>query len=155
MKQFAGKARQSVLNCLKSKSITARVLNNGFKASVRSKTNILNTGKRHPSLFADLWVMKFKPFSGKVRQSISNYLNLKLIIGRTLEEDLQATSSSKTNVLSVFFYKFLSDEFETVLRKSKVKRSKPFKSEVGFRKHSRKWFSSYLEVKNECSEFFI
>ena len=50
------------------------------------------------------------------------------------------------------FFLFLRDELETIFWKSEAKRSKLFKSKFGHRKFLRKWFSSYLELKNECSE---
>ena len=101
---------------------------------------------------------KLKPFSGKVRQSIQNYWNQNLIIGSFLENGFEATLSSKTNVVSVWkehfsvFCKFLSDEVETIFWESEAKRSELFKSKFGHRKLLRKWFWSYLELKNECSE---
>ena len=112
------------------------------------------------SYFANLWATKSKLFSGKARQSIQNYLNQNLVIGSFLENDFEATLSSKTNVLSVWkehfskFCKFLSDEVETIFRESETKRLKLFKSKFGRRKLLRKWFWSYLELKNECSERF-
>ena len=108
--------------------------------------------------FANFWVTKLKPFSGKVRQSIQNYWNQNLIIGSFLENGFEATLSSKTNVLSVWkvhfsvFSKFLSDEVETIFWESEAKHSKLFKSKFGHRKLLRKWFWSYLELKNQCCE---
>ena len=55
------------------------------------------------------------------------------------------------NILQIFA-KFLSDEVETIFSKSKAKRSKLFKEQFGHSKLLRKWFWSYLELKNECSE---
>ena len=55
------------------------------------------------------------------------------------------------NILQIFA-KFLSDEVETIFSKSKAKRSKLFEVKFGNRKLLRKWFWSYLELKNECSE---
>ena len=49
------------------------------------------------------------------------------------------------------FCKFLSYEVATVFSKSEAKHWKLFKSEVGHMKHFRKWFGSYLEVKNEIA----
>ena len=101
---------------------------------------------------------KLKPFSGKVRQSVQNYLNQNLVIESFLENGFEATFSSKMNVLSVWkehvlvFCKFWSDEVETVFWESKAKCSKLFKSKFGHRKLLRKWFWSYLELKNECSD---
>ena len=106
--------------------------------------------------FANFWVTKLKPFSGKVRQSIQNYWNQNLIIGSFLENGFEATLSSKTNVLSVWkgnfsiFCKFLSDEINTIFWESEAKCSRLFKSKFGHRKFLGKWFWSYLELKNEC-----
>ena len=108
--------------------------------------------------FANVWVTKLKPFSGKVRQSDQNCLNQNVSIGSFLENGFEATLSSKTNVLSVgkrhfsIFWKCLSDEVETIFRESEAKRSKLFKSKFGHRKLLRKWFWNYLELKNECPE---
>ena len=108
--------------------------------------------------FANLWVTKLKPFSGKVRQSVQNYLNQNLVIGSFLENGFEATLSSKANVVSVWkghfsvFWKFLSDEVETVFWESEAMRPNLFKSKFGHRKLPRKWFWSYLQLKNECSE---
>ena len=51
--------------------------------------------------FRNFWVKQEKPFSGKVRQSVQNYLNQNLIIGSFLENGLEGTLSSKTKVLSI------------------------------------------------------
>ena len=109
-------------------------------------------------IFANFWVTNLKPFSGKVRESVQIYLNQNFVIRTFLENGFGATLSSKTNVLSIWkgyfsdFCRFLSDEFETIFWKSEGKRSKIFKSKFGHRKLLRKWFSSNLELKNECSE---
>ena len=69
---------------------------------------------------------------------------------------VNCTLSSKSKVLSVwkgrfpFFWKFLSDEVETIFWEAK--RSKLFKSKFGHRKLFRKWFWIYLELKNKCFE---
>ena len=46
----------------------------------------------------------------------------------------------------------MSDEVETIFSKSKAKRLKLFKEKFDHRKLLRKWFSYYVELKNECSE---
>ena len=46
-------------------------------------------------IFANPWVMKLKPFSGKVRQSFQNYLNKSLVIGSFLENGLEANWAQK------------------------------------------------------------
>ena len=95
---------------------------------------------------------------GKGRQILQDNLNSKLVIGSFIENDFEATLSSQTNVLSVWqghfsiFCKVLSDEVETVFWESEAKHEQLFKSKFGHRKLLRKWFWSYLELKNECSE---
>ena len=95
--------------------------------------------------FANIWVMKLKPFYGKVRQSAQNYLNQNLVIGSFLENGFEATLSSKINVVTVWkehfsvFCKFLSDEVETIFCGSDTKRSKLFKSKFGHRKLLSVW----------------
>ena len=107
---------------------------------------------------ANFCVTKLKPLFGKRRQSFRNYLSQNLVIGSFLENGFEATLSSKANVLSVWknhipnFGKFLCDEVETIFKESDAKLSKLFKSKFGHRKLLRKWFSSYLELKNECPE---
>ena len=109
-------------------------------------------------LFAIFWVTKSKPFSWKVRQNIKNCLDQNLVIGSFLENGFEATLTSKSNVLSVWkehfsvFCKFLSDVVETVSWESKTEPSRSFKLKVGHRRFFRKWFWSYLELKNEWSE---
>ena len=72
------------------------------------------------SFFANFWVTKLKPFSGKVRQGVQNCLNHNLVIGSFLENDFEATLSSKTNVLSIWkghfsvLCKFLRDKVKTI-----------------------------------------
>ena len=48
-----------------------------------------------------------------------------------------------------FFCKLLSDKVETIFWKSEAKRSRLFKSKFGYRKPVRKWFWTYLGLKNE------
>ena len=41
--------------------------------------------------FANFWVTKLKPFSGKARQSFQNYLNQDLVLGSFLENGFEDT----------------------------------------------------------------
>ena len=108
--------------------------------------------------FANFWVTKLKPFSGKVGESVKIYLNQSLFIRTFFENGFGATSRSKTKFLSVWknhisvFGKFLSDEVETIFTESDAKLSKLFKSKSGHRKLLTKLFWSYLQLKNECPE---
>ena len=103
--------------------------------------------------FANSWVTKLKPFSGKMRQSAQDYLSQNLAIGCFFGDSFEVALTSKMNVVSVLkeyfsvFCKFLSDEVENILRESDAKRSKLLKSKFGHRKLLRKWFWSYLSSK--------
>ena len=93
---------------------------------------------------------------GKAFKSV----NPKLVIGDILGNVFEATFSSKTDFMSIskwhfsLFSKFLNDEVETIFLEIKAKRWKLFISRVCCRKHFRKCFWSYLELKNECFETF-
>ena len=89
--------------------------------------------------FPDFWVLKLKPFSWKMSKSVQNFLNQNFISESFLENGFEVTLSSKANVLKTFFWE------------SEAKRSKLFKSKIDYTKLHRKWFSDYLELKNECS----
>ena len=143
----------------KSKFGHRKVLWKWFRSYLELKNECCERLKRSFfSFFPNFWVTKLKPFSGKVRQSIQNYLNQNLVIGSFLENCFQATLCSKTNIVNVWkehfsvFCKFLSDEVETIFWESEAKRSELFKSKFGHRKLLRKWFWSYLVLKSECSE---
>ena len=94
----------------------------------------------------------------KVRQGAENCLNQNLVTGSFLENGIEATLRSRTNVLSIqkglfsVFCKFSSDKVETVLLESETKRSNLFKSKFGQKKLLSKWFWSNLELKNESSD---
>ena len=108
--------------------------------------------------FANLWVTKLKPFSGKGGESVKIYLNQNLFIRTFFENGFGGTLRSKTNVLSVWknhisvFGNFLSDEVETICKESEANLSKLFKSKFGHRKLLRKSFWSYLYLKKERPE---
>ena len=128
LKQCSGKVRQSVQIYLNQNLVIRTFLENGFGATLSSKTNVVSVWKGHFSVFfADFSVTKLKPFSWKVRQSLQSHLNQNLVIGNFLENRFEANLSSKTNVLSVWkghfsvFFKFLSEEVETVLGESGAK----------------------------------
>ena len=108
--------------------------------------------------FASFWVVKLKSFSGKVRQGVQNYLTQNLVIGHFLENCFEASLSWKTNVVSVWkkhfsiICKCLSHEVEINFWESDGKRWNIFQSKSCHSTLPRKWFWSYLELKNECSE---
>ena len=108
--------------------------------------------------FMNFSLTKLKSFLEKVRQSIQSYLNQHLVIGSLLKSSFEATFSWKTNVVSVWnghfscFCKFLIDKVETILWEIEAKRLILFKLELCHTKLLRKWFWSYLELKNKFCE---
>ena len=108
--------------------------------------------------FVSFWVTNLKLFSGKVKQSVQNYLDRNLVIRSSLENGFEATLSSKTNVMSIWkrhfsvFCKFLGDEVGAIFWESKAKPTKLFRSKLGHKELLRKWFWGYLELKKECCE---
>ena len=95
---------------------------------------------------ANFWVMKLKPFSGKIRQSIQNYLNQNLVIGSFLENGSEATLSSKTNVLSVW-----KGHFSDFLN-FRVRKLKPFPRKV--KKDIKNYLNQNLVIESLLENCF-
>ena len=158
MKLFSGKARHSLQGDFNPKFVIIDISGNGFEGTLRSKTNLMSLWSSMLQFFGNFLVTKLKPFSGKVRQSLPNYLNQNLVIGSFLGNSFQATLSSKTNVLIVWkghfsvFWKFLNDKVEIIFWENEAKHQKLFKLEFRHRKLLTKWFWRFLEFKNESSE---
>ena len=140
VRPFCGKVRESVKICLNQILGIRIFLEKGFKATLSSKRMFKAFEKSFFQFFANLWVTKLKPFSGKVGQSIKIYWNQSFVTRTFLENVFVATLSSQTNVLSVWkehfsvFWQFLSDKVETLSWESEAKCSKLFKSKFGHRK---------------------
>ena len=112
--------------------------------------------EEHFPFFVNFWVTKLKPFSGKVKQSVQNYLNQNLVIGSFFKWfwsylELKNECSKRLKRAFFSFLQFLRDEAETIFWESEAKQSKLFKSKFGHRKLLRKWFWSYLELTNVLS----
>ena len=109
-------------------------------------------------LFSFLWVTKFKPFSGKVRQSFQNCLNQSLIMGSFFRKwfwgylELKNECSERLKRVFFSFLQILSDNVETVFWEWESEPSKTFKFKIGKRQLFRKCFGSALEIKNEGFE---
>ena len=150
------KARQSVQKSLNQKLVMVSSSENGFEAT--GKTWMLWAFENGILGYLQISQWQSRNHSTESEKRHQNYLNWNLVIRSFLQNRFQATLGSKTNVLSVwkgifmFFWKFLSEEAETIFWESEAKVSKLFKSKFGHRKILRKWFSCYLEFKDECSE---
>ena len=77
-------------------------LQNGFEGTLNSKKNVLSVWKDHLSICATFWVTKLKPFCGKVRQSVQNYLNQNLVLRSFQDNGFEATLSLETKVVSIW-----------------------------------------------------
>ena len=106
LKSFCRKLRQIVQNYSNQNLVIGMFLDNGFEANLSSKTNILCVWREYFQFFAQFWVTKLKPFSGKTRQSPQDNVNSKLVIESFLENDFEVTLRSKANVLCIWKGKF-------------------------------------------------
>ena len=87
----------------KSKFGHWKLLRKWFWSYLELKNECSEHSKRAFSrAFANFWATKLKPFSGKVRQSVQQFLNQNLNGGDFLENIFKATLSSKMNILSVW-----------------------------------------------------
>ena len=159
LKPFSEKVRQSMQSHLNQSLVIGRFLQNGFEAILSSETSVVIVWKGHFSVFfANCWVTKWKPFSGNVKQNVQDCLNPNLGVGSLLENDFERILASKASFVSVWkghflvFWRFLSDEVETIFWEIKRKRSKLFQSKFGHKKLLRKCLWSYVQLKNECCE---
>ena len=82
---------QSFQDRVNQRLFKENLLENGFEATFSSKTNVLNFENDTFQFFANFWVTKLKPFSGKVRLSVENCLSENLIVASFLENGFEAT----------------------------------------------------------------
>ena len=150
LKPFFGKVRQSVQNYLNENLVRGSFLDSNFGANLGSKQMLWAFGKGIFKFFANFWVAKLKPFSGKVRQSIQNYLNQNLVIGSFSENGFAAILIPKTNAVRVWSghvsvsCKFFSDQVETVDLEGEAKHSKLFKSKFSHKSFLENGFEATM-----------
>ena len=159
LKPFSAKVRQSVQSYLNDNLVIGSFLEKCSKAILIWKTNALSVWKENFSFFYKFLSHEVENiFLGTFTESFQNYLNQNLVIGNFLENCFGAILSSKANLLSVWknhfsgFCNILSDKVAAIFWGSEAKQSKLFKSQFSYRRLLRKWFWSYLELKNGCSE---
>ena len=81
LKPFSGKVRQSVQNYWNQNWVIGSFLENVFELTLNSKNECSERlGRSFFSFLSNFWVMKLKPFSGKVKENIQNYLIQNLVI---------------------------------------------------------------------------
>ena len=100
-------------------------LENGFEATLISKTHGLSVWKGHFSVFCKFLIEEVETIFGENEAKHLKLFNS--VIWSFLENGFEATLSSKMNVSSVWkghcsvFWKLLSDEVETVFWESEAK----------------------------------
>ena len=150
--------KQSVEKYLNQKLIIGSLLESDSQAIWSSKMNVLRVWKVYFSVFCkflndEVKTVIWEGGAKHLKLSKSNFGDKNF-----LQNGFEVALSLKTNFLSLskslfwVFCKFLSDEVKTVFWESETMRPKVFKSKVDHRKSLKKWFSNYLELKNECSE---
>ena len=116
LKPFSGKVKQSVENYLNQNLVIRSSLENGFEATLSSKTYVVSVSKGHFSVFWKFWVTKLKPFSGKSRQCCKNFFDKVYFVESILESDFQSLFDHSrqsllevlniSNVLNIAFWIF-------------------------------------------------
>ena len=120
LKTFSKKARQSLQDHLNSKLVIGSYLGNSFEVTLRSKTNVLSISKGKFLVFCNFWVMKLKPFFGKVRQNIKKQFKSKSGHRNLLRKwfwgylELKNECSERLKGACFSFCKCLSDEKKLV-----------------------------------------
>ena len=158
LKPFSREVKQSVQNYLNRNSVKGSFFENCFERTFSWKTNVVSVWKGHLSVFRKFLSGEVETLFWESEAKRSKSFNPNLVIERFLENGFEGTLSWKTNVLSIWkgnfsvFCKFWRGEVETIFWESEAKHSKLFKSEFGHRKLLRKWFWSYLDLKNDCSQ---
>ena len=152
LKPFAGKVRKSVQDYLNQCLVMESFLENGFEATLISKTNVVSVWKGHFSFSWKFLSDEVETFSSEKQEKRSKLFKSRFGHNNFLENIFEATLTLKTNVLSAWkkrfwiFCRFLSDKVETVFWESEARHSKLFKSKFGQKKLLRKWFWRNLEL---------
>ena len=136
MKPFSGKTNQNLQNGSIWNFARGSILEIGFEATFKSKTNVLNVWKGI-FFFSHFSVNKLKMFLGEARESIKNCVNRRSDIENILENGFETTLRSKADALLnlwkrqfSFFCTFVSHEVETAYCESKAKCSKVYESKL-------------------------
>ena len=96
MKPFSGKIRQSIQNYLFQKLVIGRFFEKYFWSYFEAqKPMFWPFEKTIFEFFANLWMTMLKAFSGKVRQSVQNFLNQNLVTGSFLQNALKVSWAQK------------------------------------------------------------
>ena len=127
LKPFSGKVSQSVQNYLNQNLVIGSFLEYRFEDTWAQKRRLWTFEKDIFQFFTNFWMTKLNWYSRKAMKNVQNSLNQNLAIARFLEKPFKANLSSKANAFGVwkghfsfFFFKFLSEEVETVFWESET-----------------------------------
>ena len=138
--------------------VIGSILENGCEAILSSKPTVLSVWKGHFSIsckfLSDEVETIFRETEGRNKKLLKSKFGHRKLIRKlfcsSLELKNECSEPLKKTLLS--FWEVLGDEVETTSWKSDATRQKLFKLKFGYKKLLRKWFWSYSELKNECSE---
>ena len=104
--------------------------------------------------FANFWVTKVETIFWENEANRSKLFQSKFDHRKLLRKWFWSCINVKNECSERFLllWKFLSGEIETIFCESQARRSKLVKSKFGYSNLLRKWFWSYLQLKNECSQ---
>ena len=90
LKPFSWKVRLSVKIFLNQNLRIRTFFENGFEATLSSKTNVQSVWKEHFQFLANFWVTKLKPFTGNSRQCYKNFFDKIYFVESILENAFQS-----------------------------------------------------------------
>ena len=132
LKPFSGKVRQSAQNYLNRNLVVGSILENGFGATLSSKTNVLSVSKRHFSVFCKFLGDEVETIFRESEAKLSKLFKSKVGIRKLLRKGFWKYLVLKNECCKCFkraffsFWKFLSDEVETIFWESQVMLQKLF-----------------------------
>ena len=152
LKPFSGKGRQNIITWLNQNLVIESFLENAFEATLSLPTNVLSVRKGHFSVFCIFLSDEVETVFWESKTELWILLNSNLVTGSWSYFEVKNNFLSFSKGDFSVFCKFLIDEIEIIFLESESKHQKLCKSKFGHRKHYRKCFRSYLDLKNKCSE---
>ena len=101
LKAFSGKVKQNVQNYLNQNLVIGSFLENGFEATLISKTNVLSVWKKDFQFFCKFLSNEVETIFWESEAKYRNQFFQNLVVRSFLENAFQATLISKTNILRV------------------------------------------------------
>ena len=157
LRLFSGKLKQSVQSYLNQNLVIGSFLENGFEATLSSKRNVLSVWKGAFSVFSKVLGDQVETIFWKTQAKRPKLFKSKVghrkLLGKWFWSHLHLKKECYERLKRSFFSfcTFFCDEVETIFWESETEHLRQFKSKFGHRKFLKKWFCSYLDLKNEVS----